>query len=76
MDELAPGKDVKTSWQIPRMPSARFVEAELLNGCWLRVWLQNETVYGYWVQDYEAEGPYRLVEEIREIEYVVSKNQG
>jgi hypothetical protein len=57
-----------SSYHIPYSENCdRWVEALFpgLDDVWMRARVQNETVWGYWVQ-FDPDGPYRLVEEIRE----------
>jgi hypothetical protein len=60
-----PGKDINSSWQVPQMPSARWVKAHFY-GFWTSAWLQNEDVYGFWVQ-FDVESPYRRVSKVQEL---------
>lgn len=63
--EVHHSERVRTS--VPRMDSARWVKAKLFGSeIEQTVWLQNETVMGYWIQ-IDPDGPYRLVEEITEL---------
>lgn len=55
----------KRSWDIAEGPDARNVEAFIF-GQFLPAWMQAKTEQGYWVQ-IDPEGPYRLVQEIREV---------
>jgi len=64
-DTAALPPEQKRSWDIAEGPDARNVEAFVF-GKWLPAWMQAKTEQGYWVQ-IDPEGPYRLVQEIKEV---------